>query len=128
MDEPVRTPAAPGAADAALTARIAALRADLAAAGRAFAELQPATAQAVAGAGAEGSESWVAAQLRLTALADAHGRTPAILAELDGLIAARLAEGQESGLAELTALQADAVRQADAQRAQLDSLSARLAR
>ncbi|QHL91417.1 hypothetical protein GVO57_12095 [Sphingomonas changnyeongensis] len=129
MDEPAQTPARAGlTADAALATRITALRADLAAAGEVFAELRPAAAQAVAGAGPAGSESWVTAQLRLTALTDAHGATPSILAEIDGLIAERLAEGREDGLAELTALQTEAARRADDQRAVLDSLTARLAR
>lgn len=128
MAEPDRPTAAAAAADSALRTRIDGALADVRRGQAAFVELLGRTEAAVAAAGPEGSESWIAAQQLLTALESARGPSPSGLAELDTLITTRLAAGQTAGTAELEAARAEALPVVEAQDRTLDRLGARVTR
>lgn len=128
LDEPARPIVSPGAADAALRARIATALASVERGRAAFAELIGQVETAVAAAGADGSESWIAAQQLLSALEAARAPSPAGLADLDTLLTTHLAAGQTAGVAELEAARATAVPVVEAQDAALDRLRSRISR
>jgi hypothetical protein len=88
IEEPVRTHQdAPG--DAALRRRIDALAAQAREGMSAFDAAYDTAAHAAAGSGAEGSDSWIAAQEALSRLEAARSRTADAVAELDQLARAR---------------------------------------
>jgi hypothetical protein len=128
MAEPMREVAPPAPADAALQTQIAGLVEKARGGQRAFADLLPRARAAAAGAGSEGSESWIAAQLLLSALEDARAASTQALSELDSTIALRLNGGSDAGLTELQAADIEAAALADAQQRELDSLRGRLSR
>jgi hypothetical protein len=126
IEEPVR-PAVEVATDAALSSRVAELRAEAAAGDRAFeSALTPATL-AVARAGGRETESWTAAQQALSRLEAAREATMRALGDLDALALSRAGmptnSGDFAGLnASLSAVQAMAAGQQE----RLDGLRARL--
>jgi hypothetical protein len=129
MDEPAREAAPPpAAADAPLRDRIAELVNRSQQGQRAFAELLPRARDAASSAGGEGSESWVIAQQLLSALESARAPSTQALGELDALIAERINGGDEAGLAELQAADAQVAAIVDAQQAEMDRLRERLSR
>lgn len=95
MNQPMRAIApVESASDSALAARIAEL-VDQAEAGQAdFAAALPRAQSAVGSAGGIESESWIAAQLSLSALDSARSDTTAALAELDTILAQQTSSGQ----------------------------------
>ncbi|MDQ1674838.1 MAG: hypothetical protein QOC98_3400 [Frankiaceae bacterium] len=124
-EEPVH--AAPVVADdAALGARIAALRAQAREGGRAFDADLPATERATAHPGAEGSDSWIEAQQAISRLEASRARTTDAVTELHQLRLAR--GGAPTSAADLAALDA-AIGEADAmaerQQRQLDRVNRR---
>ena len=129
-EAPLPPPAPPPPADASLTAQVASLLQQLRAGQTAFDAALPAAQAAVAGAGAPQSESWIVAQLRLSALEGARGPSTLALGAIDALLLGRadaVARGAaEGGVAELAAAQAEAERTVQAQQARLDGLRARL--
>lgn len=88
IEEPVRTPqVAPG--DAALRRRIDALAAQARQGMSDFDAAYDAAAHAAAAGGAEGSDSWIAAQEALSRLEAARSRTADAVVELDQLARTR---------------------------------------
>ena len=128
MEEPVATPVAARAADAALRARIDAALAEVRRGQSGFSDLLSRTEAAASAAGAAGSESWVSAEQLLSALENARGPSPAGLAEIDSLLTTRLAAGETAGAAELEAARAEALPIVEAQDATLDRLQRRISR
>lgn len=122
IEEPVRPPqAAPG--DAALRRRIDALAIQARQGMSDFDAAYDATQRAVSAGGAEGSDSWVQAQLALSRLEAARARTTDAVAELDQLARARadLPTGADDQAA-LDAALADAGRLAANQQERLNRL------
>jgi hypothetical protein len=128
LDEPARTVLPPAAADAALAGRIGAIMERLRAGEAGFAALLPRVRSAAAAAGAEASESWIAAQQLLTALEGARGPSPAALSDLDVLITTRLAAGDQAGLRELEAARDEAAAVVSAQNEAIDAIRGRISR
>ncbi|MFD1612344.1 hypothetical protein ACFSCW_11070 [Sphingomonas tabacisoli] len=128
FDEPARTAAAPVVADAGLLSRIADLVARAQAGQRAFADLLPRAREAASGAGAEGSEGWIAAQQLLSALESARAPSTQALGELDALLAERVNTGKEDGLNELQGADTQVSTLVDAQQSELASIRARISR
>jgi hypothetical protein len=128
LGEPVRQVAPPVPADATLRARIAGIMEAAQSGQRAFAALLPKADSAASAAGADGTESWVAAQQLLSALESERAPSTAALAELDALIATRLKDGNEAGLTELEAADSKIAALVDAQQADLDRIRARIVR
>lgn len=128
MAEPQRTVTPPAPADAALQTRIADLVSRARSAEQAFATLLPQAKKAASSAGSEGSETWVAAQLLLSALEDARAPATQALSELDSTIAERLNSGGDAGLIELQAADVQVAALTEAQQRELDSLRTRLTR
>ncbi|HYZ48162.1 MAG TPA: hypothetical protein VE567_04640 [Sphingomonas sp.] len=128
MAEPARAAMPPAAADAALRSRIDALVAQAKAGQSAFGALLPQTQAAVAAAGAEGSEAWIAAQQSVSALENARAGATGALAELDRLIADRLAAQSDAGMVELQQADAEVAGLVDAQQRELNALLARVSR
>jgi hypothetical protein len=126
LDEPARTATPPAAADATLREKIAAALASVERGRADFAGLVGQVETAVAAAGAEGSESWIAAQQLLSALEGARAPSPAGLADLDTLLTTRLAAGQTAGITELEAARASALPIVEAQDAAIDRLRRRI--
>lgn len=129
-DEPPPPPPPPLPADAPLAARIEALLGRVREGETAFAAAVSDAEQAVSAAGATGSESWVVAHQRVTALEGLRAPSTIALAELDRMLVERMnavATGEaESGVAELQAAQAEAGRIVDGQNQRIDSLRRRL--
>ena len=128
MSEPVRQVAPPAPADAPTRAQIAALVERAQAGQRAFEALLPRVASAASAAGAEGSESWIAAQQLLSALENERAGSTQALSELDALVAARLNSGSDTGVTELQAADAQISALVAAQQQELDRLRARISR
>jgi hypothetical protein len=128
LSEPVREAVPPAPADASLRAQIERLVQRAQAGQNAFAALQPKAESAATAAGADGSESWVAAQELLSALESERAPSTAALAELDALIAERVRAGSDAGLAELRAADAQVTQLVDAQQRDLDRIRARIVR
>lgn len=126
LTEPRSEPLSPAAADAALLGRIEALLAQARDGQRAFAALLPRARQAAASAGAEASESWIAAQQLLSAIESARAPSTRALGELDALIAEQVRTGSDAGLAELQAAQEEAATLAEEQQREVDALRARI--
>lgn len=127
MADPVREVAAPAPAGANLRNQIAGLVTRAKAGDSAFAALLPKARSAAAGAGAEGSESWIAAQQLLSALEEARAPTTQSLSELDALVTARLNNGEE-GLVELQAADAEVAGLVESQQRTFDSLRGQISR
>lgn len=128
MAEPVRQATPPAPADAALQAQIAGLVGKAQGGQTAFAALLPQASRAVSTAGAQDSESWIAAQQLLSALEDARAPSTQALSELDSTIAVRLNGGAEAGIAELQAADTQVAALIQGQQRELDSLRSRLSR
>lgn len=128
MAEPVRQVTPPAPADAALQAQIAGLVEKAQGGQTAFADLLPQASRAVSAAGAQDSESWIAAQQLLSALEEARAPSTQALSELDSTIAMRLNGGTEAGLAELQAADTQVAALTERQQRELDSLRSRLSR
>jgi len=128
LREPVREAAAPTAADAQLGGEIEGLVNRARVGERDFAGLLPRAEAAAASAGAQGSESWLAAQQLLSALEAARGTTTSALGRLDALLAERVLARNEAGLADLQAAQQQVAALAEAQQRQFDRLQARISR
>lgn len=90
-DAVVAPPPSTAVADATVAARAVAIAAESAEAGNAFDAALTVAQSRAAGAGAQGSESWVAAQLALTRLDQARARSVGGLAEIDRLLIAEYA-------------------------------------
>ena len=90
-----------------------------------FAAILPEAQRSAARAGAQGSEPWVAAQLALSRLEAARGRTVDALAEIEGLLLARSnAPGANAqDLQRLNAAAEEVQALAEAQEAELNRLS-----
>jgi hypothetical protein len=128
LEEPVREALAPAPADAALRALIDE-QVDRARKSQSeFAALLPRVQDAASSAGAQGSESWIAAQQLLSALEGSRAGTTGALGRLDELIAERVLAGQDAGLAELQAAQREVAELADQQRGRFESLRERVNR
>jgi lipopolysaccharide biosynthesis regulator YciM len=122
IDEPVRE--APQIADdSALRVRINQLAGEARAGGAEFERDYDSAARANARAGAQGSDSWIEAQMALSRVETARGRTTDAVAELHQIAVARANEPTSAG--DLAALQA-AIDEADgivaAQQARLNRL------
>jgi hypothetical protein len=128
LSEPVRQVAPPAPADTALKAQIEGLVARAQAGQNGFAALLPKADSAASAAGSNGSESWVVAQQLLSALESERAPSTAALAEMDALIATQVKAGNDAGLSELQAADAQIGTIVDAQQRDLDRLSARIAR
>lgn len=128
LTEPQAEAAAPAAADATVRGRIEALLAQAREGQAAFAAMLPRARQAAASAGAEASESWVAAQQVLSAAEAARAPSTRALAELDALIATRVHGGTDDGLAELQAAQAELGPVVEEQQREIDALRERISR
>lgn len=128
LGEPAREATPPVAADAQLRSEIEGLVNRARTGEREFAALLPRTEAAARAAGAEGSESWIAAQQLLSALEAARGTTTAALGRLDALLAGRVLARNEAGFVELQSAQQDVAALAEAQQRQFDRLQARINR
>jgi hypothetical protein len=128
LSEPVRQVAPPAPADAALKTQIEALVARAQSGQAAFSALLPKAESAASTAGADGSESWVAAQQLLSALESERAPSTSALSELDSLITTRLKAGNETGQAELQAADAQIAALVEAQQRDLDRIRARIVR
>lgn len=129
-DAPPPAPPAPAPADAPLAARIDALLKQVRDGDAAFTAALGEADRAAASAGAAGSESWVVAHQRVSALEASRAPATLALGELDMLLIGRLdavTAGQaQGGIAELEAAQAEAGRIVDAQNQRIDSLRRRI--
>lgn len=129
-DTPPPPPPAAIPADAPLAARIEALMKQVRDGDGAFAAALGEAERAVSAAGAAGSEGWVAAHQRVSALEGLRAPCTLALGELDVLLVGRMnavAAGEaQGGLAELQAAQAEAGRIVEAQTTRIDSLRSRL--
>jgi hypothetical protein len=114
--------------DPQLRKRVAGLVEAAQAGQREYSALLPGVENAVANAGPAESESWIAAQLEVSRLAAARGRTADALSELDALGLRRSAEraGNEEDLQAILQAAAEARSLAAQQQADLDRLSGRL--
>lgn len=128
LSEPDGTATPPAPADAELQAQIEGLRDRARTGAREFDVLAPRAQSAAAAAGAEGSESWIAAQQLLSALESARAATTDALGRIDALLAARVLAGNDVGLSELQAAQREMAELAEAQQDRLESLGARISR
>lgn len=128
LAEPVRQVTPPAPADATLRTRITEIVERAEAGQRAFAAALPKAESAASAAGADGSESWVAAQQLLSALESERAPSTAALSELDALISTRLKDGNEAGLTELQAADSQVATLVDGQQRDLDRIRARIAR
>jgi hypothetical protein len=128
LNAPVPEAAPPAVADAALQQEIATVIERAESGQRAFAALLPPAQSTAAAAGAEASESWIAAQQLLTALESSRTDTTAALARVDALISERVLAKSDAGLAELQAAAARIGALADAQQSSIDALKARISR
>ena len=126
LTEPQTEAEAPAAADPATRARIAALLAQAREGQTAFASLLPRARQAADSAGAETSESWIAAQQLLSAAESARAPSSRALGELDALIAAQVHGGSDQGLAELQAAQSEVAAVVEDQQRAIDALRERI--
>lgn len=109
IEEPVRE--APQIADdSALRVRINTLVSEVRSGGAEFERDYDSAARALSRSGAEGSDSWVEAQMALSRIETARGRTDAAAAELHQIAVARAAEPTSPG--DQAALQA-AIEEAD---------------
>lgn len=119
-------PVAP-ADDAALRTRVAELSAGAVKGQEAFAAILPAATAAAAGAGEQGSDSWVGAQQELSRLEAARGTTLDALSGLDALAIERA--GLPTSAADLEAIAAavdQARRLSDAQQVEIERLRGKL--
>lgn len=107
LTEPPSAPTPPVAADTALRGQIDGLVAQARQAQKSFSALLPRARQTAAGVGAEGSESWIAAQQALSALEAARAPATRALGELDALLAAKVNAGSDDGVAELQAAETE---------------------
>lgn len=128
LSEPVPEAAPPVIADAQLRSEIEGLLNRARVGERDFAALLPRMEAAASAAGAQGGESWIAAQQLLSALEAARGTTSSALGRLDALLAERVLAQNEAGLAELQTAQQEVAALADAQQRQFDRLQARINR
>jgi len=128
LSEPVREATPPIGADAQLGGEIEGLVNRARVGERDFAALLPRAEAAAAAAGAQGSESWLAAQQLLSALEAARGTTTSALGRLDALLAERVLARNEAGLADLQAAQQQVAALAEAQQRQFARLQARISR
>lgn len=125
---PAPAPQAPAAPDAQLGADVERLLGSARQGQGEFAAILPAARSSAARAGAPGSESWVAAQIALSRLEAARGRTADALAEVERLLLARSnAPGANpQDLQRLEAAAAEVRALAEAQDAELARLTAAL--
>lgn len=128
LEEPVREPVVPAPADRALRVLVDEQLERARKSQRAFAELLPRAEAATGAAGAEGSESWIAAQQLLSALEGAREGTTGALGRLDALIAERVLAGEDAGLAELQAAQGEIAELSEQQRETFERLRERINR
>lgn len=128
LTEPQVEVSPPPVADPALRTRIESLVAQAREGQGAFAALLPRARQAAASAGAEASESWIAAQQLLSAAEAARAPSTRALGELDAIIAAQLQRGSDEGLAELQAAQAELAPLVQEQQRAIDDLRERIRR
>lgn len=128
LQEPVREAAPAPPADTGLQSQIDEQLNRARAGQRDFSALLPRVQASASAAGAEGSETWVAAQQLLSALETARGEATAALGRLDALIAERVLSGQDSGLTELQAAQREVNSLADQQRDAFEAVRARVNR
>jgi hypothetical protein len=128
LNAPVPEAAPPAAADAALQQEVATVIERAEAGQRAFAAILPRAQAAAAAAGAEASESWIAAQQLLTALESARTDTTAALARVDALLGERVLAKSDAGLTELQAAAARIGALAEAQQASINAVKARISR
>ena len=128
---PIQSEIPSGTLDPGLAARLSALVAAARSAAPAFEARQAEADRLAAAAGANGSESWIAAEQALSRLIEQHGTTTRAAADIDALAASRLEsqkwiapadrEAIEAAAAELSALNA-------LQSQAIDQLQARLTR
>ncbi len=125
---PAPSAAAPAAEDPQLAAQVERLLGQARQGQREFAAILPAAQRSASRAGAQASEPWVAAQLDLSRLEAARGRTVDALAEIEGLLLARSnAPGANAQDLQRLSAAAEEVRAlAEAQEADLNRLSAGL--
>ncbi|NNM75780.1 hypothetical protein HJG53_02520 [Sphingomonas sp. ID1715] len=128
LNAPPAEPAPVQAADPALRSEIGSLVDKAEAGQRSFAALLPRAETAASNAGAEGSESWVAAQQLLSALEAARTDTTSALARIDALVVEKVAAKSDIGLAELQQASERVGALADAQQASIDAVKARISR
>ncbi|RHW16578.1 hypothetical protein D1610_14350 [Sphingomonas gilva] len=125
-DEVQGPPPSTATADPAVAARARAIAAESADAGAAFDAALPVARAKAARAGPAGSETWIEAQLALTALDQARARTVSGLAEIDRLLVAEYAANRPVApetAAVATELQVRAEQQAQAIEAVKESLA-----
>ena len=93
-----------------------------------FAAALPAAQRSASRAGASGSEAWIAAQLALSRLEAARGRTVDTLTEIEALLLARsnAADANAQDLQRLEAAAAEVRSLAEAQEAEIDRISSAL--
>jgi hypothetical protein len=128
LNAPVPEAAPAAAAEPALQDELAALVERAEAGQRNFAALLPRAHSAAGAAGAEASESWIAAQQLLTGLESARAETTGALARVDALLSERVLGRSDAGLAELDAAAQRIGALADAQQASIDAVKARISR
>lgn len=128
LSEPVREPAPEPAASGELARDLAALLQQARAGEREFGTLLPRATTAAASAGAEGTESWIAAQQLLSALEGARAGTRTALTRVDSLLAERVLAGDDAGLSELQAAQQEIGTLDARQQAEFEALRARVSR
>jgi hypothetical protein len=115
--------------DAALGARIAVLLSDVRRGETTFATALGVAEAAAGRAGAEGSETWIAAQQAVSAAEAARAPTVGSLAELDGLSLERAGMAtHQSQFETLLAAVAEAQRLAERQQRRLDAVRAQISR
>jgi hypothetical protein len=127
---PVGTAAAAGPVSPALAARLAALVEQARAGDAAFRDAAVRAQALVAGAGSEGSESWVAAQQAVSAAVAARGPTTRALGDIDGIAASAIAAQGGMAAGDFAAIKAALaeVGAIDRRHAEtIDALQARLA-
>ena len=128
LSAPPPEPAPAAAADPTLKRELTTLLERAEAGQRAFATLVPRARAAASAAGAEASESWIAAQQRLTELESARADTSAALARVDALLSERVLARSDAGLVELQAASQQIGALAEAQQSALDAIKGRISR
>lgn len=126
IDPRVPLPTAPvaGPADARLASRIAELEQRAQAGAAAFDALVPSAQAAASAAGAQGSESWIEAQERLSALVGARAPVSLALADLDAIGGATVEARGDVAVADREMLGAASRRVAAIDTAQQETIAA----
>ncbi|WP_299328246.1 hypothetical protein [Parasphingopyxis sp.] len=129
LDEPVRGIApVRSAADPALAAEIDRLVSQAGAGDRDFGAAYPAAERAVAAASGSSmqSETWIEAQLAVSALDSARAETIAALGDLDSMLAEQTASGRPAETNRLVAAREQVAALYESQNARYDALNRRL--